>query len=173
MAKAISTDDELESQSSSCELWMHISAGIVIFGVILEVIIAVANPPYGIGPQRWGSLIADIMIALGVGGEVFFGAIDSRCQSELRRRSNERLGDALTQAGAAHERAATLDLEAAQLRQQLAPRELSREQYETLLTLKNKSRSRGCDVIYGFRINRFCQTDCGKLETRRHPRDAA
>jgi hypothetical protein len=27
---------------------------------------------------RWGSLIADIMIALGVGGEVLFGAIDSR-----------------------------------------------------------------------------------------------
>jgi hypothetical protein len=87
---------------------------------------------------RWGSLIADIMIALGVGGEVLFGAIDSRCQSELRRRSNKRLGDALTQAGEAHERAAKLDVEAAQLRQQLAPRELSKEQYQTLLTLRDR-----------------------------------
>ena len=117
---------------------MHISAGVVILGVCLEVFITVENPPYGLGLQRWGSLIADLMIALGVGGEVLFGAIDSRCQSELRRRSNTRLADALKQAGEAHERAAKLDLEAAQLRQQLAPRELSKEQYETLLMLKGK-----------------------------------
>lgn len=138
MTKSIRTDEQLESRSSSCELWMHISAGMVIFAVCLEVYIAVENPPYGIGLQRWGSLIADIMIALGVGGEVLFGAIDSRCQSELRRRSNTRLGDALRQAGEAHERAAKLDLEAAQLRQHLAPRELSKEQYETFLTLRGK-----------------------------------
>jgi hypothetical protein len=117
---------------------MHISAGVVIVGVCLEVFIAIENPPYGIGLQRWGSLFADIMIALGVGGEVLFGAIDSRCQSELRRRSNARLAVALTQAGEAHERAAKLDVEAAQLRQQLAPRELSKEQHEILLTLKGR-----------------------------------
>lgn len=138
MAKSIGTDEQIESRSTFCELWMHISAGVVVVGVCLEVFIAIENPPYGIGLQRWGSLLADIMIALGVGGEVLFGAIDSRCQSELRRRSNTRLGEAVTQAGEAHGRAAKLDLEAAQLRQQLAPRELSKEQYEILLTLRGR-----------------------------------
>jgi hypothetical protein len=138
MAKTIRTDEQLEMQSSSYGLWMHISAAVVILGVILEIYIAYENPPYGLGLQRWGSLIADIMIATGVGGEVLFGAIDSRCQSELRIRSNQKLGEALLQAGKAHERAAANELEADQLRKELAPRELSQQQYETLLTLRDK-----------------------------------
>jgi hypothetical protein len=137
------TDEQIESRSVHCEIWIHVSAAVVILGVILEIYIAYENPPYGLGLQRWGSLIADIMIATGVAGEVLFGTIDSRCQSELRRRSNQRLSEALTQAGKAHERAAGIELEAAQLRKELAPRGLSEKQYEILLSLRDKVESVG------------------------------
>jgi hypothetical protein len=129
---------------------MHVSAAVVILGVVLEIIIAIVNPPYGRGLQRWGSLAADIMIALGVAGEVLFGALDSRSQNELRRRSNERLAEAITRAGEAHERAAKadqkaadLELQAVKLRAQLAPREINQDQYEILLTLRDKVKAVG------------------------------
>jgi multidrug efflux pump subunit AcrA (membrane-fusion protein) len=79
---------------------------LVVAAVIAEVFIAIAHPPYDAFLQRWGSALADALIAIGIVGEVLFSMIEARCQTELRIRSNAKLEDAIAQAGEANERAA-------------------------------------------------------------------
>jgi hypothetical protein len=116
------SDEELESASSSCERWAIGFAGVVIFAVAAEVIIALAKVPYA--AFLADSVFADAAIAIGVVGEVFFGTIrNNNIQTELRNRSNAKLADAI-------ERAAKADLARAELEDKLRPRELNQAQWD-------------------------------------------
>src|SRR5665213_2792276 len=114
------SSDELESASSSCERWAIGFAGVVIFAVAAEVIIALAKVSYI--AFLADSVFADAAIAIGVVGEVFFGTIrNNNIQTELRNRSNMKLAEAI-------ERAAKAEWETERLRSQLAWRRVSPEQ---------------------------------------------
>ncbi len=104
------SDAHLESASSSCERWEWGCAGLVVAAVATEFFIAWYHPPYDSFLEQWGTAIADAAIAFGIVGEVIFSRKDARIQTELRRRSNAQLADAMKTAGEANERAAQLEL---------------------------------------------------------------
>lgn len=102
-AMKAATDDRMEAASSSCTRWGIGFAGLVIAGVVAEFVIAGVHPPYDSFLEQWGSAVADALVAIGVAGEVAFGMWDGHIQTEIRRRSNDRLKEALTRAAAAEE----------------------------------------------------------------------
>jgi hypothetical protein len=104
---------------------------IVVASVAAEFVIAIVHPSYDSPWQRWGSAIADALIALGIVGEVAFGMWNNRIQTELRARSNQRLGEA-------NERAAKADLARAELEAKLLPRTLTKGQWNFIQELKGK-----------------------------------
>src|SRR2546425_932936 len=115
------TDQNLKDAIASNEksaLWF---AGAVVFGLVLEVVFAAAfhGPPETF-LSHWGPVGADIIVALGVAGEVWFGRKSRIDSEELTRRSEERLAEANRSAAAAHERAAGLEKEAADARARTA-----------------------------------------------------
>ena len=112
------TDADLEKAGESCERWGAFGAGLVVLGVIAEVVIAARHPLYDSILEQWGSALADSLVAIGVAIEVQFGRMGSRRQSELHRRSNERTAKA--------------ELETERLRAQLAWRRLSPQQIEKI-----------------------------------------
>jgi hypothetical protein len=85
------TKNQLEEASSSCELWGVGCGGLVVIAVIAEFVLATLHPPYDSPSERWGSAVADALIALGIVGEVSFSIWDGRIQTELRNRSNKRV----------------------------------------------------------------------------------
>jgi hypothetical protein len=91
------------------------------------------------------SAVADAGVAVGIVGEVMLGMWNNRIQTELRKRSNASLSDAVKLASEANERAAKADLETERLRAQLAWREISPEQ-EALLK-HSLSKFPGASVI--------------------------
>jgi len=125
------TEDELEAAVSSCERIAIYFGGVVVIGLVIEIVLAIDHPPYDSRLGEWGSVFADVLVAVGVMVEVLFSARGTRYQSELQRRSNDRLSLATTEAGKAN-------LEVAWLKAQIAPRVLSKEQYEELQTLNGQ-----------------------------------
>jgi hypothetical protein len=87
---------------------------VVVLSVVAELVLASIHPSYDSPWNRWGSAIADTLIALGIVGEVLFGTMDGRYQTELRRRSNNKLAEAVKVAGDANERASIADQKAAE-----------------------------------------------------------
>lgn len=116
------SDSRLKSASDSCERWEWGCAGFVAMAVVAEFAIAWAHPAYNSTLERWGSVWADFAVAAGIVGEMIFSNRDSKIQTELRRRSDQRLGKAVTAAGNANQRAAKLEKEAALLRARQADR---------------------------------------------------
>lgn len=106
-------ESQLGRASDSCERWEWGCAGLVVVAVIAEFIIAGIHPPYDSFLEQWGTATADAVIALGIVGEVIFGRLDTRYQTELRKRSNAKLSDAI-------DRAAKLEKEAADARGRVA-----------------------------------------------------
>jgi hypothetical protein len=90
----------------------------VVFSVIAELVIAFIEPPYDIFLKL--SAPTDAAVAIGIVGEVLFGMWDGRIQTELRKRSNDKLGVAVKSASEANERAAKLEKEAADARGRVA-----------------------------------------------------
>ncbi len=145
-------ENHLESASSSCEWWEWGCATIVVAGVLAELAIAWIHPPYDSLVERWGSVCADAAVALGIVGEVIFGRLDARIQTELRRRSNDRLGDAIGRlaqvefdngfleesVAEANQRAAEADLKRVELEANLQPRMTDQRQFDLIQTLRGK-----------------------------------
>jgi hypothetical protein len=88
------SDSQLDEASSSCELWEWGFAGLVVAAVVVEIIIAYIHPPYDSVLNEWGGTFADVAVALGIAGEIIFSRMDSRIQTEQRRRSNKELAEA-------------------------------------------------------------------------------
>lgn len=113
------TVSQLETAALSCERWGLGGAGLVVFGVIAELIIAWAQPPYAAFLTE--SAFADGAVAVGITIEVLLGTMwNGRIQTELRDRSNKQLETAEKTAGDAIERAAKLEKEAADARGRVA-----------------------------------------------------
>jgi len=86
-------DDILSAAIESGERWEKVGGALVVSGLVLEFLIALNNPPYRSALERWGPVVCDALVALGVLGEILFAARAGGFQSELTRRSNERLND--------------------------------------------------------------------------------
>ena len=69
--------------------------------MIAEVIIAACHPPYDSFWEQWGSSLANGLIAIGVATEIKLGQMAGLRQSELRRRSDEKVATALERAAKA------------------------------------------------------------------------
>jgi hypothetical protein len=108
------TDAQLDSASSACERWEWGCAGIVVVAVLGEFLIAGIHPSYDSFLEQWGTAMADAAIAIGIVGEVLFGRMDARIQTELRTRSNKKLAEA--------------ERETALIKARVEPRVLSAEQ---------------------------------------------
>src|SRR3954452_8959039 len=127
--------DSIERNENKA-LWCAAS---VVFGLFIEVVLAIwfhdSETPVG----RWGVVVADTIVALGVAGEVFFGRKARLDSEELTRRSEARLANAVARSGEASVRAAEAEvqsaaaqLEAEKLRAALAARRLTKEQFEVI-----------------------------------------
>lgn len=109
------SDSELEKSIESCERWEWFGGGLVVVGVLGEVAIAAIHPPYDSFLEQWGSSLANSLVALGVGLEIILGQMAGRRQSELKRRSDERVGAANVRAEEANQKAQEAALELARL----------------------------------------------------------
>jgi hypothetical protein len=135
------TENQLDKASSSCEWWAIGFGLLVIFSVIVEVIVALAAPSYS--DFLFDSVFTDAGIAIGVVGEVAFGMWDSRIQTELRKRSNDKLGAAEKAAAEANVRAAEAEKGAVEARLQIfklqMPRQLDEQKFLKELEAKPKA----------------------------------
>jgi len=131
-------DSELEESESACEYLAVRSAYLVIVGLVLEVVEAVFYYQTHSIIERWGAVMADTFVAVGVIGEVYFSVKGAKYSSGLRRRSNIKLSEAIEKAGEANKKAEEAQLARATLEAQLAPRLLTKEQYEVFQTLKGQ-----------------------------------
>jgi hypothetical protein len=95
------SDAQLDRASSSCEGWEWGFAGIVVAAVIAEIVIAYIHPPYDSLLNEWGTTLADAAVAFGIAGEIIFSRLDARIQTEIRRRSNEKVAAASDRAAKA------------------------------------------------------------------------
>ena len=93
-------------------------------------------------------MLADSLVAIGVIGEIYFSSRVSKAEELLRRKSDEKIADA-------NERAAKANLELAKLQVQLAPRALTKEQYDILKTLKGQVSAVNITSSNNFEASRF------------------
>jgi hypothetical protein len=136
-------EGELEAIVSSGERLANWCALLIFAGLVTEAILVfVPLSPFGV---KVGAFVTDSLIAAGVFGELFFHNRSSHAQGELMRRSNDRLaeiefanGFLEEKAAMAVERAAKAELETEQLRAKIAPRALTKEQFDALQGLKGK-----------------------------------
>jgi hypothetical protein len=143
------SDGDLSRSAEACEKWAEGSAFAVIAGLVLEVGIALSHPPFDSFWEHWGAVIADTGVALGVAGEVLFGKMGNSRQSELNRRTNAKLADAVSVSAEANERAANAELARAELEAKLRPREINQEQLDAIQALDGQFDS----------VNIICGTD--------------
>jgi len=120
------SDAQLELAEASCARWEWGCVILVLVAVIAEVVLAIVHPSYDSPWNRWGTAVADAAIALGIVGELAFGRLDARIQTELRRRSNNELKAAVEAAAKAHERAGNAERTAAEAQLELAKYRASR-----------------------------------------------
>jgi hypothetical protein len=123
-------EEKLEAASDSCELWSKWCAWLVVVSIVAEFVIAALEPAYILFLKL--SAAADAGVAFGIVGEVLLGMRNNRIQTELRKRSNDRLaqvefdnGYLIESAAKANARAEEAILALARFR---APRRLSDEQ---------------------------------------------
>jgi hypothetical protein len=102
---------------------------LVVVGVIAEVVIAAAHPPYDSFWERWGSSVANSLVAIGVALEIKLGQMAGLRQSELKRRSDEKVAAANVQAAEANAQALDARVELARL---TTPRVLTAEQQSNM-----------------------------------------
>ena len=145
-------DAELAKSVELCERAALWGAVIVIAGLVAEGVFAAIQTLTPIAwdtPEgTWGAVIADSLVALGVATEVFFSRLGMSRQRELQRRSDAKLGEAT-------ERAAQADLKRAELEAQLAPRVITKKQFDVLQTLRGKVLAVGITAISDFESVRF------------------
>jgi hypothetical protein len=149
-------DTDLESLSDGAVVAEWCFAALVVIGVGGEFSIAARHFPNNSWIGWWGPAYADLLVAIGVAGEVFASVIAHLCQSELTRRTNEKLAETSALLGStmkyavqisarsaeAQERAAKAELETEQLKKRMAKRILTKEQFETIRDeLKGKVRT--------------------------------
>jgi hypothetical protein len=123
------SDDALDRSSDACEYWSWYSGGLVVVGLIAEVIISLSHPSYDSVLERWGSTLSNALVFIGVAGEIQFSRMGFRRDHEIKRRSDGKVA-------AANDRAAKADLARAELEAKLLPRMLSQDQWNFIQGLR-------------------------------------
>lgn len=144
-------DEELRASSALHEQWAKVCVVAVVAGLLVEVTLAAWHPSYDSSVSRWGSVVADAFVALGVFGEFFFSKRAKHRQQELDRRSNEKVA------------AAQVEIE--RLRAAHASRALTKEQYEALQTLKGNFSSVVITSVPTFEAMQFGRQIAHALES--------
>jgi hypothetical protein len=76
----------------------HLAGLILIAGLLIAVLLAVVFPAGKTPVENWGPVVADVMVALGVYGEIYFSGKASRSQKALQAIIDARLTEALERA---------------------------------------------------------------------------
>lgn len=128
------TENQLEASSDLNEGRAKGCGWLVVGGLVLEVVLTAEFPAHAPKEtswylafiETWGPVFADVLVAIGVWGEIFFSGKVRKVENELRRLSNEKVAAATEAAAEANkaaaraaERTAGLEKEAAILRVQL------------------------------------------------------
>jgi hypothetical protein len=125
MAGKPSLTTEYETNSHRSEL----AAYVLIAGLAIELAFAFFLD----GPwlEKVSTIVADVLIVVGVWGEIHFGRKARESGDKLLAESEVRISEA-------NERAANAELELGRIRARIAPRALTKEQKEILQSLKGK-----------------------------------
>lgn len=120
-----------KSLDESLEEW---GGRLVVFGLLIEVVLAISF--HGTEPwyEKWPLVAANVLIAIGVWIEIHFGG---KARAEANARTAE-----------ANARAAEAELETERLKKQVGWRNLSAEQFEKLIN--GLRTERGVGVIISF-----------------------
>ena len=104
---------------------------VVVFGLIIEVVLAVEYPEHTEWMANWASVLADFFVAVGVFGEIYFAKRGGKAQELLRLESNEKVAEANSKAADAENRASDAILELVKFR---TPRRTLLKGHEVRLT---------------------------------------
>jgi hypothetical protein len=93
-------------------------AAAVVIAVLAELLIAWIEPPYHSFLAY--SAVTDAVVAIGIAGEILLGTIwNNKIQTELRKRSNDKVAEAIELAAKASERTAILEKETVEAKLEL------------------------------------------------------
>jgi hypothetical protein len=129
------TDAHLLKEESANEDRAKRSGWAVVFGLGIEVVLAIIYRDHSSWIENWAPVAADALVTLGVFGEIHFAGVARRSGEEIRNRSNERVAAANERAAIAEKQAAEARERTAQLEQKIAGRSLSAEAFATLVDL--------------------------------------
>ena len=136
-------------------LWSKRCGWAVVLGLAIEVAIAIVYQEHVSWLQNWLPVAADILVALGVWGEIHFADKVSRQEEAMRLDAAKQIAEAQRQAAeslrlAEEERHARVKLEA-----QLAMREITPEQYEALGQMRGKVSAVNITTMGTFEATRY------------------
>lgn len=100
--KNSASEDELRTTVERNESRAHLSTFFIIIGLVVEIVLAafsVETPTI----KHWAPVAADVLIVLGVAGEILFSRKAARSQKALQVHVDARVADALNRAAAAQE----------------------------------------------------------------------
>lgn len=168
------TDGQLEAKADLNEDRAKRCGWLVVAGLVIETALTGVFPAHEPKAsnfrvawiETWGPVLADVLVALGVYGEILFAGKARRIDGALRRRSNKRLEEATNRladveivtatlhatAETAEERAAKAELETMRLRQQFGGRHISGAQ-ATKLSAALRDKAASLDVLIEFQAN--------------------
>jgi hypothetical protein len=126
------TDAELDGAQRFCEQVAIASTVLVFVGLVFEVLIAIKHPSFDSCLERWGSVIADALVAVGVLGELLPSMLVRGYNTEVKRRSDDKLSEANRRAGEASERAADAELATEKLKEATSWRTLTNMETEAI-----------------------------------------
>jgi hypothetical protein len=101
------TDIQPKSGIATNENRSKICGWAVFAGLVIEVALAAAYRGHATLIENWAPVFADMLVALGVYGEIHFAGRVSKAEEKLRRKSEEKVATANERASAADEKAAT------------------------------------------------------------------
>lgn len=96
-----SPEEKLRDDIERNESRAHWAAWVIVVALIIEVVLALVFPAGRTAIENWAPVVADIMIALGIYGEIRFSGKASRAQKALQSISDAKLADALNRAARA------------------------------------------------------------------------
>jgi hypothetical protein len=85
------SDNDLEASATACEVWGWGCGGLLLTGLLLELALVLIHPTYNSPWERWGNVLAEALVWLGVGGEIQFRRMGFRREREITRRSKDEI----------------------------------------------------------------------------------
>jgi hypothetical protein len=111
-------EEKLKDRVSANEGWSKFSGWVVVAGLLIEIGLAAAFREHKYWVENWAPVLADVLVALGVYGEIHFSGKVSKAEEALRQISDQNVANA-------NERAAAAQRDTERLRVQFGWRRLS------------------------------------------------